>query len=53
MHYTTKEAAKLLGYKVQTLHKWAAYGGPITPIRVGRRLKWRKADVDAILGMTP
>jgi hypothetical protein len=47
---TTEEAAVALALKPQTLLKWACKeNGPIRPVRVGRRLAWRVADVRALL----
>ncbi|MEX3896358.1 helix-turn-helix domain-containing protein [Paraburkholderia sp. BR10954] len=47
---TTSEAAIALGLRVQTLHKWACLeNGPIRPVRVGRRLAWKAADVRALM----
>jgi hypothetical protein len=41
----TAEAAPLVNRQSQTLRKWACKGGPIKPIRIGRRLAW---PVDAL-----
>lgn len=47
---TTDQAAVALGLKPQTLHKWACLeNGPIRPVRVGRRLAWKAADVRALM----
>lgn len=52
-HLTTQEAADALGRAPQTLRKWACLeNGPIRPIRVNRRLAWRRADVEALLQQT-
>lgn len=40
---TTTQAATALGYKPQTLRKWACHGtGPdgLNPVKIGRHLKW-------------
>ena len=47
---TTKEAAAFLGLKPQTLRCWACYEkGPIRPIHIGNRLRWRLADLDELI----
>jgi len=47
---TTKEAARLLGRRPQTLRKWACYGeGPIRPIRGQARLLWSVEDIRKLL----
>ncbi len=47
---STAEAAKVLGFAEQTLHKWASLGnGPLTPLRLRRRLLWRLTDLESIL----
>lgn len=47
---TTREAAAFLGLKPQTLRCWACYEkGPIKPIRIGNRLRWRLADLDELI----
>jgi len=46
---TTKEAARMLGRRPQTLRKWACYGGgPIEPIRGNSRLLWLLEDVERL-----
>jgi hypothetical protein len=46
---TTKEAARLLDRRPQTLRKWACYGGgPIEPIRGRSRLLWLLEDVEKL-----
>jgi hypothetical protein len=46
---TTKEAARLLGRRPQTLRKWACYGGgPIEPIRGHSRLLWALEDIERL-----
>jgi len=50
---TAKELAAALG-----VSEWAIYQStrdgdcPVPPIRVGRRLVWSRAAVDALLGVT-
>lgn len=44
---TTSEAARLLCLRPQTLRKWAMDGsGPIQPIKIGNRLRWKLKDID-------
>jgi len=46
----TKEAARLLCRRPQTLRKWACYGeGPIRPIRVQAKLLWPVAEIRRLL----
>jgi hypothetical protein len=46
---TTKEAARLLGRRPQTLRKWACYGvGPIEPIRGHTRLLWSLREIEKL-----
>ena len=46
---STKDAALLLGLKSQTLRKWAMDGsGPIQPIKIGNRLRWRLSDIEEL-----
>lgn len=48
----TDEAARHLGLKAHTLRQWACYeNGPMKPLRVGNRLRWRTADIRQILGV--
>jgi hypothetical protein len=43
---TNEEAADFLRMKQQSLRRWACYDcGPIQPVRVGGRLRWRVADL--------
>lgn len=43
---STNEAAKLLAMRPQTLRKWAMDGsGPIQPIKIGNRLRWKLKDI--------
>jgi hypothetical protein len=45
----TKEAARLLDRRPQTLRKWACYGGgPIEPIRSQGRLLWALEDIERL-----
>lgn len=47
---TNKEAAAVLAMQPQSLRRWACYGcGPIQPIRIGGRLRWRIADIERLL----
>lgn len=46
---TTNEAAHLMCLRPQTLRKWAMNGsGPIQPIKIGNRLRWRLADIEGL-----
>lgn len=46
---STNEAAKLMCLKPQTLRKWAMDGcGPIQPIKIGNRLRWRLNDIEEL-----
>ena len=46
---TTKEAARLLDRRPQTLRKWACYGGgPIEPIWSHGRLLWALEDIERL-----
>lgn len=43
---TTREAASFLNFEPQTLRRWACRQvGPIQPLRIGKRLRWRWADL--------
>lgn len=47
---STAEAANSLGYKSQTMRRWACYdSGPIRPVRVGGHLRWKITDIVALL----
>jgi hypothetical protein len=49
----TAEAAALIGFRPQSLRKWACTGeGPIQPIRIGRRLRWSVAKLKKLAGET-
>jgi predicted DNA-binding transcriptional regulator AlpA len=51
---TTKEAAAGLGYAPSTLRHWATErDGPISPVRLGRSLRWRTNDVRALANLPP
>lgn len=46
---STNEAARLLCLRPQTLRKWAMDGsGPIQPIKIGNRLRWRFIDIEEL-----
>lgn len=46
---STKEAARLLDLQPQTLRKWAMDGsGPIQPLKIGNRLRWRLSDIEEL-----
>lgn len=46
---STSEAAILMCLKPQTLRKWAMDGrGPIEPIKIGNRLRWRLKDIEEL-----
>ena len=46
---TTREAAPFLNRAPQTLRRWACSGGPITPLRINRRLARRVCDLRRLL----
>ena len=47
---TTAEAAQALNLSAQTLWLWSCKGtGPIQPVRIGGRLGWKVADIEALL----
>ncbi|MEN8398111.1 helix-turn-helix transcriptional regulator [Acinetobacter towneri] len=49
MLLSTTQAAQIMGLKPQTLRKWAMDGsGPIQPIKIGNRLKWKLKDIEAL-----
>lgn len=49
----TREAARFLSRKEQTLRAWGQ-NGPIRPVRINGRLAWPVADLAALLrGETP
>lgn len=43
-----KDAARVLGRSVRTLRRWEVAGKMPNRIKHGRRLKYRKADAEAI-----
>lgn len=46
---STNDAAKILCMRPQTLRKWAMDGsGPIQPIKIGNRLRWRFSDIEEL-----
>lgn len=45
----TRIAAHYLCRKDQTLRVWAAFGGPIKPVRFGNRLLWPTAEIRRLL----
>lgn len=46
---STNETAEVIGFKPQTLRKWAMDGsGPIQPIKIGNRLKWKLKDIETL-----
>lgn len=46
---TVTELADLVGVPRQTVYTWASRGGGPIPIKVGRHLRYRPADVEAWL----
>ena len=44
-----EEAARYLGLKAATLNKWRVYGEGPPFIKVGRLVRYRRADLDAYL----
>lgn len=51
--YTAAEVAKLYGCSEWQVYKLARENAcPVPPIRLGRKLVWPKAVVDAQLGLT-
>ena len=48
----TKAAAYYLMAQEQTMRSWAARGtGPLKPVRIGGRLRWRTSDVKKLVGI--
>lgn len=48
----TNAAAFYLVTREQTLRLWACRGtGPIRPVRIGGRLRWRTADIKKLIGI--
>ncbi len=47
---TNEEAARYLDVKVSTLYKWSSSGkGPIKPVKIGGKLRWRVSDLKALV----
>jgi len=44
-----KELGEVLGVPLGTIYRWNHRGGGPTPIRVGRHVRYRQADVQAWL----
>ena len=44
-----RQAAEYLGLKETTLNKWRCHGGGPPYIKLGRLIRYRKADLDAFL----
>lgn len=43
---STKQTAQIMDLQPQTLRKWAMDGsGPIQPIKIGNRLRWKLKDI--------
>lgn len=48
---STATAAAFLAMRDQTLRVWASkQTGPIQPVRIGSRLRWRWSDLRALAG---
>jgi hypothetical protein len=48
----TASAAYYLMAQAQTMRSWAARGtGPLKPVRIGGRLRWRTSDVKKLVGI--
>jgi hypothetical protein len=48
----TKSAAYYLMAQAQTMRCWAARGvGPIRPVKIGGRLRWRTSEVKKLVGI--
>lgn len=47
--YTTPEAAEYLSIKPTTLEQWRWQGKPPRFCKIGRNVRYRKADLDAFL----
>jgi hypothetical protein len=48
----TEHAAFYLGLRPNTLRIWACYQtGPLQPLKIGRALRWRVADIRRLVGM--
>lgn len=46
---TIEEVAEILGIPVSTLHYWSYKGEGLVGARIGRRLRYRPADVEAFV----
>lgn len=46
---STREAAHHLNRAVSTLHGWAREGGPVMPIRMGKRLAWPVSEIKRVV----
>jgi excisionase family DNA binding protein len=47
---TTPEAAAALRHSPETLRDWVARSrGPIKPVRIGRRVFWKREEVERLL----
>ncbi|WP_295993458.1 DNA-binding protein [Rugamonas sp.] len=44
-------AAYYLNRSKQTMRLWACNGGPISPLRINRRLAWPTAEIRRLTGM--
>jgi hypothetical protein len=48
----TRAAAYYLKAQEQTMRAWAARGtGPLKPVRIGGRLRWRTFEVKKLIGI--
>jgi excisionase family DNA binding protein len=47
--YDTDEAAQLLKSKPRTLERWRTYGNGPKFVKLGRRVRYRRAALDAFL----
>lgn len=48
----TRAAAYYLMAQEQTMRSWAARGvGPIRPVKIGGRLRWRTSEVKKLVGI--
>ena len=45
----TATAAAHFNLKTETLMRWGRVGGPIQPVRIGRRFAWRTSDLRDLL----
>jgi predicted site-specific integrase-resolvase len=52
--YTTKEVAEKFLVKPETVRKWASTGNQpvgLYPVKFRRAWRWKKTDVDRVLGV--